>query len=381
MPTYLHPGVYLEELQSGSKPIAGVGSSTAIFIGKTSNGSIGAPVLITKLDDYQQQFGYSESDTPVSNDMENAVTAFFFNGGSKAYIAHVDDNALISTEYAPVLKHMLKIRDINMVCLPGQVFPADGTGNTIIGAAISHCETMKNRMVIADLEQAQELENEGEVTTMSLPTSSYCAVYYPHIKASNPYGAGTVLVGASAFAAGMWAKIDSKRGVWKAPAGVETSLLGVAGLEHIVENAEQDFLNPNGINAVRSLPGYGTVIWGSRTLATNADPEWRYVPVRRTAMFIEESLSNGIQWSVFEGNNHVLWSALRTNIEAFMNSLFRSGAFQGESTGDAYFVRCGLGDTMTQADIDNGQVIIQVGFAPLKPAEFVILRLQQKIGQ
>jgi phage tail sheath protein FI len=185
----------------------------------------------------------------------------------------------------------------------------------------------------------------------------------------------------SGFAAGMWSKIDARRGVWKAPAGVETGLLGVAGLQYVVENGEQDVLNPLGVNALRALPGFGRVIWGARTLSTRADPEWRYVPVRRTAIMIEQSIYEGIQWAVFEPNDHRLWASLRTNIDAFMNGLFRSGAFQGEKASDAYFVRCRLGDTMTQDDIDAGRVIVIVGFAPLKPAEFVIVRIQQKVGQ
>jgi phage tail sheath protein FI len=135
------------------------------------------------------------------------------------------------------------------------------------------------------------------------------------------------------------------------------------------------------VNALRKRPGYGTVIWGTRTLSTKSNPEWRYVPVRRTAIFIEQSIFNGIQWAVFEPNDHRLWSSLRANIESFMNGLFRAGAFQGEKSGDAYFVRCGLGSTMTQDDIDRGQVIVLIGFAPVKPAEFVIVRIQQKVGQ
>jgi len=129
------------------------------------------------------------------------------------------------------------------------------------------------------------------------------------------------------------------------------------------------------------MPGVGPVIWGSRTLATKAHPEWRYVPVRRTAIMIEQSIYEGIQWAIFEPNKHSLWSSLRANIDSFMNGLFRAGAFQGEKALDACFVRCGLGNTMTQGDIDRGQVIIQVGFAPLKPAEFVIVSIQQRVGQ
>jgi hypothetical protein len=123
------------------------------------------------------------------------------------------------------------------------------------------------------------------------------------------------------------------------------------------------------------------VIWGARTLSTKANPEWRYVPVRRTAIFIEQSVYNGIQWAVFEPNDRPLWSSLQTNIESFMLGLFRSGAFQGDKASDAFFVRCGLGATMVQGDIDRGQVIVLIGFAPLKPAEFVIVRIQQTVGQ
>jgi hypothetical protein len=280
-----------------------------------------------------------------------------------------------------------KIRAISMIALPGQAY--SGGGVAIIQAAIAHAEKMKSRMVLVDPPQGTELRTETNVTDLNLPTSTYTALYYPWVRVTNPYyhaeknpGAPvTVLVPPSGFAAGMWSRIDGRRGVWKAPAGVETALLGVSGLEFQVEDGEQEQLNPLGVNCFRTLPGFGQVIWGTRTLSTNADPEWRYVPVRRTAIFIEQSVYNGIQWAVFEPNDHRLWSSLRVNIDSFMNGLFRSGAFQGQKASDAYFVRCGLGDTMTQGDIDRGQVIVIVGFAPLKPAEFVIVRIQQKVGQ
>lgn len=280
-----------------------------------------------------------------------------------------------------------KIRAISMIALPGQTYT--GGGASIIQAAIAHAEKMKSRMVLVDPPQGTELRTEGDVNNLNLPTSTYTALYYPWVRVTNPYYHAeknpgvpvTVLAPPSGFAAGMWSRIDGRRGVWKAPAGVETALLGVSGLEFQVEDGEQEQLNPLGVNCFRTLPGFGQVIWGTRTLSTNADPEWRYVPVRRTAIFIEQSVFNGIQWAVFEPNDHRLWSSLRVNIDSFMNGLFRSGAFQGQKASDAYFVRCGLGDTMTQGDIDRGQVIVIVGFAPLKPAEFVIVRIQQKVGQ
>jgi phage tail sheath protein FI len=282
-----------------------------------------------------------------------------------------------------------KIRDITTVLLPGHHLPSTGAGNGAISAALAHCEDMRNRVLIIDPEPGFELTSASRVDQLKLPTSTYSVTYYPWVKVANPFykaeapgtKSPTVTVAPSAFAAGMWSRIDARRGVWKAPAGVETGLTGVAGLEFVVDDGAQDQLNPLGVNCLRSLPNFGSVIWGARTLATKADPEWRYVSVRRTAILIEQSIYNGIQWAVFEPNDHRLHAALRTNIGSFMDGLFRAGAFQGEKASDAYFVRCGLGDTMTQGDIDRGQVIVVVGFAPLKAAEFVIVRIQQKLQQ
>ncbi len=292
-------------------------------------------------------------------------------------------------DYDKIFTKFIKYRDINIICLPGQNWSSDNSGNPTIEKAIGHAEKMKNRMVIVDPPPSHELENALHVNNMGLPSQTYCVVYYPWVEVANrfyhaerdPGLPKKVLVPPCGYAAGMWAKTDGRRGVWKAPAGTETGLLGVAGLEYKVEDGEQDSLNPWGINCLRSMPGAGKVIWGARTRATKADPEWRYVPVRRTAIFIEQSIYGGIQWAVFEPNDHRLWSALRGNIGGFMNGLFRVGAFQGEKASNAYFVRCGLDDTMTQAEIDAGQVIVIVGFAPLKPAEFVIVRIQQKVNQ
>jgi phage tail sheath protein FI len=282
-----------------------------------------------------------------------------------------------------------KVRDVSIILVPGEYWADDGSGNPIISASLAHCLKMKNRVVIIDPPPGLELDQAATVTGLSLPSSTYSVLYYPWVKVANPFyhaemnptADKTVDVAPSSFAAGMWSRIDGKRGVWKAPAGMGAGLIGAAGLKYIIEDGEQDQLNPLGVNCFRNMPGGGRVIWGARTLATKADPEWRYVPVRRTAIMIEQSIYNGIQWAVFEPNDHRLWSALRGNIGGFMNSLFRVGAFQGEKASDAYFVRCGLGDTMTQTDIDAGQVIVIVGFAPLKPAEFVIVRIQQKVNQ
>jgi uncharacterized protein len=177
----------------------------------------------------------------------------------------------------------------------------------------------------------------------------------------------------------VYAGTDSKRGVWKAPAGTSTQLRSIAGPSGAkLNDSDSAQLNPLGVNVIRNLPVYGTVNWGARTLfgADALTSEWSYVPVRRTAMYIEESLVQGLRWVVFEPNDEPLWSQIRLNVRAFMHSMFRQGAFQGSSPRQAYLVKCDS-ETTTQADIDRGIVNILVGFAPLKPAEFVFIQLQQ----
>jgi phage tail sheath protein FI len=178
------------------------------------------------------------------------------------------------------------------------------------------------------------------------------------------------------------ARTDTQRGVWKAPAGIDAGLTGTQALDVNLTDRENGLLNPLGINCLRSFPVVGRVVWGSRTLrgADILADEYKYIPVRRLALFIEESLFRGTQWVVFEPNDEPLWAQIRLNVGAFMQNLFRQGAFQGQSPRDAYFVKCDK-ETTTQNDINLGIVNIVVGFAPLKPAEFVIIKIQQIAGQ
>jgi uncharacterized protein len=182
--------------------------------------------------------------------------------------------------------------------------------------------------------------------------------------------------------AGVAARIDGTRGVWKAPAGLEATVLGVRGVEHRISDAENGLINPQAINAIRQFPN-GIVIWGSRTLAgydNSGQDDYKYVPVRRLALFLEESLYRGLQFAVFEPNDEPLWAQIRLAAGAFMNNLFRRGAFQGQKASDAYFVKCDA-ETTTQNDINFGIVNVIIGFAPLKPAEFVIITIRQLAGQ
>jgi phage tail sheath protein FI len=209
------------------------------------------------------------------------------------------------------------------------------------------------------------------------------ALYFPRIHVPDPLDNGRARAFPAAGAiAGLYARTDASRGVWKAPAGTEARLSGVLKVDVPLSDPENGVLNPLGINCVRMFPVYGPVIWGSRTLegADALASEWKYVPVRRLALFVEESLYRGTKWVVFEPNDEPLWAQIRLNVGAFMHNLFRQGAFQGQTPRDAYFVRCDK-DTTTQNDVNLGVVNVLVGFAPLKPAEFVVVKIQQIAGQ
>ena len=214
-------------------------------------------------------------------------------------------------------------------------------------------------------------------------TSKNAAVFFPRLRSPNPLRENQLedYVPCGAVA-GIMARTDAARGIWKAPAGLEATLFGVSELSVPLNDSENGDLNPLGVNCLRNMPGAGRVIWGARTREGNdlLASEWKYIPVRRLALYLEESLYRGTQWVVFEPNDEPLWAQIRLNIGAFMHGLFRQGAFQGKTPNEAYFVKCDK-ETTTQDDINRGIVNIVVGFAPLKPAEFVVIKLQQMAGQ
>lgn len=206
------------------------------------------------------------------------------------------------------------------------------------------------------------------------------ALYFPRIRRPDPLrGGASADFAACGAVAGVMARTDATRGVWKAPAGTDAGLVGVTGLAVPLTDAENGALNPKGLNCLRSFRDVGSVVWGARTMrgADLLSDEYKYVPVRRLALFLEESLYRGTQWAVFEPNDEPLWAQIRISLGTFMQDLFRRGAFQGSTPRDAFFVRCDA-ETTTQSDIDRGTVNIIVGFAPLKPAEFVVIAIQQK---
>jgi phage tail sheath protein FI len=266
----------------------------------------------------------------------------------------------------------------NILCLPGVSDPG------ILADAAAYCKERRAFLIIdAPYDQRQPDKMVTLVAGTALPKTEYAAVYYPWIMIPDPLKNSTLkLVPPSGTIAGLYARTDSARGVWKAPAGTEATLAGVQKMDYALSDPENGTLNPLGVNCLRIKPVYGAICWGARTLrgADDMTSEWKYIPVRRLASFIEESLFRGTQWVVFEPNDEPLWAQIRLNIGAFMHNLFVQGAFQGTSPKDAYFVKCDK-ETTTQTDINAGVVNIVVGFAPLKPAEFVIIKIQQITGQ
>ncbi len=272
----------------------------------------------------------------------------------------------------------------NLLVIPGAAELEVEAMQSVYGDAITYCEE-RRAMLLVDIPPDTDTltDMESWVGDNGGLRHQNATVYFPRPRIADPLNQFRLRsVGAGGTLAGLYARTDGTRGVWKAPAGIEATLRGVQELDAVLTDPENGVLNPIGVNVLRIFPNTGPVAWGARTLrgANSLASEWKYVPVRRTALFLEESLYRGLQWVVFEPNDEPLWAQIRMNVGSFMQGLFRQGAFQGTSPRQAYLVKCDS-ETTTQADIDNGIVNIVVGFAPLKPAEFVILKIQQLAGQ
>ncbi|MCD9898988.1 phage tail sheath family protein [Streptomyces sp. MT29] len=505
MPSYLTPGVYVEEVQSGARPIEGVGTAVAAFVGFAETGPFHQPTLVTSWDQYVQTFGTFTADTYLTH----AVYGFFANGGGAAYIVRIGGPAQgasgaaapgavgqapapvalggflvaaksgtgadLSVEIAdpegenpPEDRFKLLVRqagkvvetydvstrknvkgylvtqardsklvqvteqpgtaqsrpekqtvalapapasgtpgsgvarldaseyvgdaaartgfgglesidEITMVAVPdlmsayqrGEI-DAEGV-KTVQLAVISHCEQMGDRVAVLDTPpgmNAQQVRNWRNDEAGY--DSRYATLYYPWVKVFDPAAGRNSLVPPSGHVAGVWARSDGERGVHKAPAN--EVIRGAVDLEIRLSKGEQDLLNPIGVNCVRAFPGRGIRIWGARTLSS--DPAWRYLNVRRLFNYLEESILIGTQWVVFEPNDDRLWSSIRRNVTAFLTEEWRRGALFGRTAEEAFYVRCDRSNN-PQESIDLGQVVCEIGVAPVKPAEFVVFRLAQ----
>jgi uncharacterized protein len=310
---------------------------------------------------------------------------YFFVGDNNAPTAEVasvnagSEGSAINTDQ-PYIEAFSKLddkEDVSLITVPGIGSAA------LVGAGMNYCanRSLSDCFFIGDMSQTVDTVEEAKNFRNAItPKNSYGAIYTPWVQMLDPTGRSStpILAPPSGFVAGLYAKTDGQRGVWKAPAGTSAALGGGVGLAVNLTDAQQGNLNPLNVNVIRQFAGSGIVLWGARTVTS--DPAWNYIPVRRMAIFLRVSIYRGIQWAVFEPNDEDLWASLRLNIGSFMMNLFRQGAFQGATPAQAFFVKCD-NETTTQADIDVGIVNVLVGFAPLKPAEFVVVKISQKVGQ
>ncbi len=393
MPEYLAPGVYVEEINAGPRPIAAVSISTTAFVGATVKGPLNEAKVVQSFATYSEVFGPASSASPVSL----AVLQFFANGGREAVVVRVtlsgrrrgtlpSPRELIGDAKAETGIHALASQEpFGLLLIPDTSGMRSGDARTVAKAALKFCE--KHRVFyIFDVPQGRSKCGSVRAAVDWAQRSktirhSSAAVYFPRLSIPDPSGkADSLLVPPSGAVAGLYARTDAERGVWKTPAGRKARLYGVDGAEIDLTDADIELLQHASINPLRSFTGQGIVAWGARTFEpAGARSEWRYVPVRRVALFIEQSLQQGLEWTVFEPNGESLWAQIRLGVSSFMNLLFRAGAFQGAHAREAYMVKCGR-ETMTQGDIEKGHIVLLVGFAPLKPAEFVVLRFALGAG-
>ena len=502
MPTYLSPGVYVEEVDSGSRPIEGVGTAVAAFVGLASRGPLNTPTLITNWSQFTQAFG----DFVEGSYLAHSVYGYFLNGGGACYVVRVGGNGagngqaelpaaattlggykvsavqagpegesitvevehpaeadapgdvfrlvvkragiveeeydkvstkkgrqnvvtvvnpkskLIQIEELPTKGDLVRpeatssplsvgtpvqeirrlrpddyagssadrtgfggleaVDPVTMLCVPDlmaayQRGMIDLEGVKAVQLAmIAHCELMGDRMAILD---APPGLNADQVREWRLDQagydSKYATLYWPWIKVADPSSGTNVFVPPSGHIAGVWSRNDDTRGVHKAPAN--EVIRGAITLELNLTKPEHDLLNPEGINCIRAFSGRGIRVWGARTLSS--DPAWRYINVRRLFNYLEESILEGTEWSVFEPNDNELWAKIRRTIAAFLVNEWRKGALFGLTPDQAFFVKCD-DETNPAESIDAGMVVCEVGVAPVKPAEFVIFRLSQYSG-
>ena len=364
MPEYQHPGVYIEEIGTGPRPIEGVPTSTAAFIGEAERGPK-TPKLITSYAEYEQTFGGVFDPKKY---LPHAIKGFFDNGGKRAVVSRVDGPDIGAHESALTTLVAEEWKDLSLVYSPNATID-------VAKAIVAHCEKVTHRFGVIDCEEG--VSDASQLNPrVAIAESSRGAFYYPWIVTDAPGPGGRTLTPPGGHVLGIYARVDSERGVFKAPAN--ELVRGALDIEFTIPHEVQERLPLKGVNVIRSFPGRGIRVWGARTLAS--DGEWKYVNVRRYFNYLEASIDRGTQWAVFEPNDSRLWLRIRGAIENFLTMEWRNGALFGTTAKDAFFVKCDQ-STMTQDDIDNGRLICMVGVAVVKPAEFVIFRLVQRTSE
>jgi phage tail sheath protein FI len=387
------PGTYVEELAGRGRAITGARTAVTAFVGALDGLAPGAQRVFWS----QAHLEHACAESGRGGALGLALRQYFGNGGGTAVVIGCappgpDPAARLLDALAAITAQSAIVRDaaaataagddaprFDLLCVPEAFDLPQADALRVTDAASRLCEG-RRAFCIADVPRAVSAAHAAQWAAQLAPSTN-AALYLPALRIGAPGSGAPVEVAPSGTIAGLYARTDATRGVYKAPAGTDASLVGVLGLAEAIDDTRGGELNRLGINTLREFPGAGVVAWGARTMA-GADAngsDWRYVPVRRLALHIERSLLEGTQWAVIEPNDEALWSQLRLDVGAFMQGLFRQGAFQGTTSRDAYFVRCDAGTT-TAADIANRVVNIEIGFAPLKPAEFLILRIRQSAG-
>lgn len=396
MADYFAPGVYVEEVPSAVKPIAGVGTSTAGFAGVAADlaatampvnpaggnyAQVAAGVAqpINGWEEFRRKFGDFSSDNQY---LAHAVYGFFNNGGTRCWVIRV-------TSVDDVSDAIDKFNEIDEIAIVAAPLPPDtdqAALNAIHAKLVSHCQLLEDRVAILDCARDIDADNlvvstdDSGIWRPSANPKGYGAFYFPWIEVADPLGSASarVAVPPSGHLAGIYARSDAQRGVHKAPAN--EVVMGALGLKYRVSKALQSSLNPVGVNCIREFNG--TIkVWGARTLASdpNGDPEWKYINVRRLINYIRESIDEGTQWVVFEPNDMALWAKINRNVTAFLTNVWRAGALFGSTPQQAFYVRCDA-ETNPPEVRDLGQVVTEIGVAVVKPAEFVIFRISQWAG-
>lgn len=347
-------------------PIEGVSTSTAGLVGEASQGPTNQAVLVTSLNEFQQTFGGPQP----NQELFPGVAQFFANGGQRAWVVRHGGRGAGAIRRA--LTALDAVEDLGLLCLPGL------SGGRTLAAGAAYARS-RQAFFLADPAGSRQATFQA-VRAIRPEDAGHVAMYVPRLGIPDPLQPSTTLLrGPAATVAGLLARTDRDRGVWGVAAGTGARLNGAVGLASAMDDRDAATLRPRGINVIRQLPGHGIVPWGARTVGGGGEgaEEWRYIPVRRLALFIEESVSRGLGWVVFEPNDEPTWSLVRRTVESFLDQLFRQGAFAGQTPAECYFIRCGS-DTMTQDDLDSGVLVLEVGVAPLRPAEFVIFRIRRE---
>jgi phage tail sheath protein FI len=377
------PGVFMEEVPSGPRPIQAVGTSTAGFVGVApdAGAQLNKAVAIDNWSQFVKLFVPERN--PKSTPLSHAVYGFLQNGGRRCYVVNVGagGNILGTEKPRSGLRLLEEVDEVAIVAAPGYTDP--GSYN----ALLTHCENMKDRVVVLDapaevddVDQLKEAatEDEGAKPKGLRPRVSergYGAFYFPWIRVVDPLSTTNERadVAPSGHIAGIYARTDATRGVHKPPAN--ESVRGALGVKYRVTAAEQGALNQAGVNCIRTFPREGILLWGGRTVA-DAASEWRYLNVRRLFNMVEESIVQSTRWVVFEPNDQALWKAIRRDVRAFLTLVWRDGAFMGATPEEAFFVKCDA-ETNPPEVIDAGIVVTLIGIAPVKPAEFIVFRIGQ----